>query len=236
MGYGYGYYYDWTYILVIIAAALSLIASQRVKSTFKKYSAIRSTAGMTGAEVAAKALHDNGVYDVRVMHVNGELTDHYDPRSKTVNLSDPVYNSSSVAAIGVAVHECGHAMQHNESYAPLAIRSAIVPVANFGSKAAIPIVIAGLILSFRPLLFAGILLFTACVAFQVVTLPVEFNASARALEYLKKSNILDSQELSGSEKVLKAAAMTYVAAAAGAVLNLLRLIILSRSRNGRRGD
>ncbi|MCR5109157.1 MAG: zinc metallopeptidase [Lachnospiraceae bacterium] len=232
-----GYYYmDWTYILVIIAALISMYASFRVKSTFKKYSKMQSSAGVTGAEAASRALRDNGLYDVRIQHVSGSLTDHYDPGSKTVNLSDTVYDSTSVAAIGVAVHECGHAIQHNEEYAPLAIRSAILPAANIGSKASMPIIIFGLFFSLKPLLFAGIILFAATVAFQVVTLPVEFNASKRALGYLEESRILDENELPYSRKVLRAAAMTYVAATAAAVLQLLRLIILSRSRSGRRSD
>ena len=182
---------------------------------------------MTGAEAASQILRGAGIYDVMVQHVSGELTDHFDPRSKVLRLSDSVYGSSSVAAIGVAAHECGHAMQHNEEYFPLKLRSAIVPVANFGSKAGIPIIIAGVIFSyFQPLITIGILLFSLSVAFQLVTLPVEFDASRRALATLKTSGMLGEQELEGSRKVLSAAALTYVAAAASSILQLLRLILL----------
>ena len=228
------FYYDSTYILVIIGAVIVLIAQGMVKSAFGKYSNIRSSAGITGAEAAKKALHDNGVYDVTVMRVPGELTDHFNPASKTVNLSDPVYGVDSIAAIAVACHECGHAMQHNEDYLPLKIRSAIVPAASFGSKLGFPIVIAGLFFSLGPLMFAGVILFTLGVAFQIVTLPVEFDASRRALEYIEGSGLITGNELEGAKKVLRAAALTYVASAAAAVLSLLRLILLSR--NSRRND
>ena len=228
------FYYDSTYILVIIGAVIVLIAQGMVKSAFAKYSNIRSSAGITGAEAAKKALHDNGVYDVTVMRVPGELTDHFNPASKTVNLSDPVYATDSIAAIAVACHECGHAMQHNEDYLPLKIRSAIVPAASFGSKLGFPIVIAGLFFSLGPLMFAGVILFTLGVAFQIVTLPVEFDASRRALEYIEGSGLITGNELEGAKKVLRAAALTYVASAAAAVLSLLRLILLSR--NSRRND
>ncbi|MCR4658640.1 MAG: zinc metallopeptidase [Lachnospiraceae bacterium] len=227
-------YYDATYILVIIGAVIVLAAQAKVKSAFKKFSKVQSSAGITGAEAAQRALHDNGIYDVTVMHVPGELTDHFNPASKTVNLSDSVFSSTSVAAIAVATHECGHAMQHNEDYFPLRIRSAIVPAANFGSKLGMPILIAGLIFSFHPLTFIGVVLFTLGVAFQIVTLPVEFDASKRALEYLQGSGIVDESELGGSKKVLTAAALTYVASAAAAILTLIRLILLSRG--SRRND
>ena len=228
------YYYDATYILVIIGTVIVLAAQGLVRSAFSKYSGIRCSAGLTGAEAARKALHDNGVYDVTVQHVPGELTDHFNPASKTVNLSDPVYGSDSIAAVAVAVHECGHAMQNNEDYLPLRIRSAIVPAANFGSKLGLPIVIVGLFLSFGPLMFAGVILFTLGVAFQIVTLPVEFDASRRALEYIEGRGLVNAGELAGSKKVLRAAAFTYVASAAAALLSLLRLILLSR--NSRRND
>ena len=227
-------FYDSTYVLVLIGAVIVLIAQARVKSAFQKYSKVQSSAGITGAEAARKALHDNGIYDVSVQHIAGELTDHFNPANKTVNLSDAVYGSTSVAAIAVATHECGHAMQHNEDYFPLKLRSAIVPAASFGSKAGIPILFAGLLLSFQPVIFVGIVLFTLGVAFQIVTLPVEFDASNRALEYIERSGLVNESELSGSKKVLKAAALTYVAAAASAVLSLLRLILLSRGN--RRND
>ncbi len=227
-------FYDATYILVIIGAVIVLAAQAKVKSAFKKYSAVRSVSGITGAEAARNALSDNGIYDVSVMPVSGSLTDHYDPAAKTVYLSEPVYGSDSVAAIAVATHECGHAMQHNEDYLPLRIRSFLVPAANFGSKLGIPILIAGLMFSFEPLMSVGIILFTLGVAFQIVTLPVEFDASNRALKYLVAGGIVDESELKGSKKVLTAAALTYVASAAAAVLSLLRLILLSKG--GRRRD
>ena len=223
----YGFYYDWTYILVLIGVVLSLLASSQVKGTFAKYSKIRSYSGMTGREAAEQILRRNGIYDVQVTHIAGNLTDHYDPRNKTLALSDPVYNSTSVAAIGVAAHECGHAVQHARNYVPLSVRSAIVPVANFGSQLSWPLFLAGLIFSFRPLLMIGILLFCAALLFQIVTLPVEFNASARALRMLDETGIMGRQEIRGTKKVLRAAAMTYVAAVIGSLLQLLRLLILS---------
>ena len=181
MGY---YYWDPTYILVVIGAVICMIASARVKGTFNKYSQLRSMSGMNGAQVAQRVLQAAGIYDVQVRHVSGSLTDHYDPRTKTVNLSDPVYNATSVAALGVAAHECGHAIQHAKSYAPLSIRSALVPIANFGSMLAWPVILIGLLFNTRSsglIIDIGILLFSAAVLFQLVTLPVEFNASARAL-------------------------------------------------------
>jgi len=229
-GYGYGYGFDWTYILVIIAALLSIVASLNVKSTFNRYSRIRSMRGMTGAEVAQRILQENGIYDVRVQHVSGSLTDHYDPRTQTVNLSDSVYSSSSVAALGVAAHECGHVVQHETGYTPLKIRTALVPAANIGSKIGIWVVILGLIMAFDPLTTIGIWLFSLAVLFQLVTLPVEFDASRRALVMLGNYGIMGDDEVSSARKVLFAAALTYVAAAAGSVLQLLRLVILRNNR------
>ncbi len=234
------YGFDWTYILVLIGALISLIASSSVKTTFKAYSMLASSRGLTGAQVAAMILKSSGVYDVSVSHVGGSLTDHFDPRIKVVNLSDSVYGSTSVAAISVAAHECGHAMQHNEGYAPLKFRSAFVPVANFGSKLGMPVIIAGLLLSsmvnlgFYVLVRIGIILFSFGMIFQIVTLPVEFDASRRALATLKSMNLLEDTELYGSRKVLKAAAMTYVAAAAASILSLLRIIILFGNGGKRR--
>ena len=230
--YGYGLY-DPTMILVLIGAVLSLWASAKVKNTFNRYSSVRSMTGMTGAEAAQRLLNSQGIYDVTVRPVSGRLTDHYDPRTKTVNLSDGVYSSTSVAAIGVAAHECGHAIQHNVNYAPLNIRSAIVPVANIGSSLSWPIFLLGLILSIPALTTAGIVLFSLAVLFQLVTLPVEFNASSRALKMLESTGILSHEENAGAKKVLTAAALTYVAALASSILQLLRLIILS---GGRRRD
>ena len=223
----YGFYYDWTYILVLIGVVLSLFASSQVKGTFAKYSKIRSYSGMTGREAAEQILRRNGIYDVQVTHIAGNLTDHYDPRNKTLALSDPVYNSTSVAAIGVAAHECGHAIQHQKGYGPLVLRSTLVPAANIGSSLSWPIFVAGLIFSMRPLLMLGILLFGLAVIFQLVTLPVEFNASSRAIRILEGNGMLGESEITGAKKVLRAAAMTYVASLASSILQLLRLVILA---------
>ena len=233
MGY---YYWDPTYILVVIGAVICMIASARVKGTFNKYSQLRSMSGMNGAQVAQRVLQAAGIYDVQVRHVSGSLTDHYDPRTKTVNLSDPVYNATSVAALGVAAHECGHAIQHAKSYAPLSIRSALVPIANFGSMLAWPVILIGLFFNTRSsglIIDIGILLFSAAVLFQLVTLPVEFDASRRALVMLRTQGILADDELKYTRRVLKAAALTYVASAAAAILQLLRIILIT---NGRRRD
>ena len=233
MGY---YYWDPTYILVVIRAVICMIASARVKGTFNKYSQLRSMSGMNGAQVAQRVLQAAGIYDVQVRHVSGSLTDHYDPRTKTVNLSDPVYNATSVAALGVAAHECGHAIQHAKSYAPLSIRSALVPIANFGSMLAWPVILIGLFFNTRSsglIIDIGILLFSAAVLFQLVTLPVEFDASRRALVMLRTQGILADDELRYTRRVLKSAALTYVASAAAAILQLLRIILIT---NGRRRD
>lgn len=238
MGYGYGYgyypYFDPTYILVIIGIVITLLASARVKSAFAKYSRVRSRSGLTGAQAAQRILQNSGIYDVSIERVSGGLTDHYDPRSKVLRLSDSVYGQDSLAAIGVAAHECGHAIQHQESYAPLALRSTLVPVANIGSMAAWPVIILGVILSYNTFLIdLGIILFSAAVIFQLITLPVEFNASKRAIARLSETGILYGDELGQSKKVLDAAALTYVAAAASTILALLRLILLF---GGRRRD
>ena len=233
MPYRYGYYFDPTYILVLIGVVISMIASVRVKSTFQKYSRVRSRTNMTGAQAAQRVLNSAGIHDVTIRHVSGDLTDHYDPRNKTLNLSDPVYGSTSVAAIGVAAHECGHAIQHQQGYSPLSLRSALVPVANFGSAVSWPLIIAGVIFggAGSTLCKIGILLFSAAVLFQLVTLPVEFNASFRAVRILGDTGILGDQELPYTKKVLKAAALTYVAGAAAAILQLLRLLILFGGRD-----
>lgn len=232
----YYYYWDPTYILVVIGAIICMIASAKVKTTFNKYSQYRSYSGMNGAQVAQRVLEAAGIYDVTVRHVSGNLTDHYDPSTKTVNLSDPVYNSYSVAALGVAAHECGHAIQHAKNYAPLSLRSALVPVANFGSMLAWPLILIGLFINGRSstlMIDLGIVLFSAAVLFQLVTLPVEFDASRRALVMLRTQNILSDDELKNTRKVLKSAAFTYVASAAAAILQLLRIILLV---GGRRDD
>ncbi len=233
MGYYYGYGMDWTYLLVIIGAVISMIASSRVNSEFRKYSRVASRSGLTGAQAAMELLHSQGIYDVSVQHIAGNLTDHFDPRNKTVSLSDPVYNSTSLAAIGVAAHECGHAMQHDKGYAPLAIRSALVPVANIGSTLSWPLIIIGLLIGGSASTFLinlGIIFFMGALLFQIVTLPVEFDASARALRLLQSTGMMAQDEVSGSRKVLKAAALTYVAAVAASILQLLRLIAIANRR------
>lgn len=234
MGYGYYGWFDPTYFLVIIGAVICMIASARVKTTFNKYSRYRSRTNMTGKEAARRVLHSAGITDVTIRHVPGSLTDHYDPRNKTLNLSDSVYDSTSVAAIGVAAHECGHAIQHQKDYAPLSIRSAIVPVANIGSTLAWPLIIIGLLFSSATgsfLIKLGIICFSLAVLFQLVTLPVEFDASRRAVNILGNTGILSQEELPMTKKVLGAAALTYVAGAAAAILQLLRLILLFGGRN-----
>ena len=227
---GYYYYFDWTYILVIAGALLSLLASWNVKSSYNRYARIANMRGLTGAEAARRILEANNVMNVQVQHVRGELTDHYDPRTQTVNLSDSVYNSTSVAALGVAAHECGHVMQHETGYVLLQIRTALVPAANIGSRFGIYIVILGLILAFEPLTTIGIWVFSLAVLFQIVTLPVEFDASRRALSMLEGYGMMGQEEVGGARKVLTAAALTYVAAAAASVMSLVRLLILRDNR------
>lgn len=233
-GYGYGFYgFDRTYILLIIGMLLSLAASAKLKSTFAKYRRIRSASGLTGAEAAARILRAAGITDVQIRAIPGSLTDHYDPRTKTVSLSQNIYGQTSLAAVGVAAHECGHAIQHAVHYTPLEMRSAIVPVANLGSSLSWPLFLIGLLAGIRPLTTAGIVLFSLAVLFQLVTLPVELNASSRALRMLEGTGILGVSEVKGARKVLTAAALTYVAALAASILQLLRLLILA---GGRRND
>lgn len=239
----FGFYYDPTYILVIIGAVLCMLASAGVNSTYRKYARVRCRSGMTGAEAAARILQMSGIYDVQVQHVSGELTDHYDPRAKVLRLSDSVYGSRSVAAIGVAAHECGHAVQHQKGYLPLKLRSALVPIANIGSRLGLPLVILGLVLGldfalpgggYFSLAEIGVWVFSLAVLFQIVTLPVEFNASGRALKMLGNYGIMNHDEVDDCKRVLGAAALTYVAAAASSILQLLRLILLAGNR--RRDD
>lgn len=233
----YPMYFDPTYFLVLIGVVLSLIASGRVKSTFSKYANVRNSRGITGAQAAEQVLHRAGIVDVRVERVGGNLTDHYDPRTKVLRLSDSVYGQTSVAAVGVAAHECGHAIQHAKGYAPLKLRSTLVPIANFGSKIAWPLIIFGLFLSGESstlLINIGIIAFLGAVVFQLITLPVEFNASNRAIRMLADSGIMYGEEIRGAKKVLSAAALTYVASAATAILQLLRILILTGGR--RRND
>lgn len=233
---GFGYFYnDASIILVAIGALLCLITSGIVKSTFAKYSKVMSSSGLTGAQVAEAILRKEGIYDAKVEAISGSLTDHFDPGSKIVSLSETVYGSTSIAAVSVAAHECGHAMQHNEDYFPLKIRSSILPAANFGSKYGLWIVILGLVISFfRPLVFVGVVLFAFGVLFQIVTLPVEFDASRRALETISEMGILNDSEMTGAGKVLKSAAMTYVASAAASILSLIRLILIAQGGRSRR--
>ena len=231
--YGGFYGFDPTYLLVVMGALLSMWASARVNGTFQKYSQVRSRTGMTGAEAARQLLHSQGIYDVTVQAVRGQLTDHYDPRTKTVNLSEPVYASSSVSAIGVAAHECGHAIQDHVGYAPLRLRAAFVPVANLGSTLSWPLILLGLVIGLTPFIQVGIWMFVLALLFQVITLPVEFNASGRAVQLLGQLGILQGQEVADTRRVLGAAALTYVAAVAASVLQLLRLLVLF---GGRRRD
>ena len=235
MRYGYyGYYMDPTYILVIVGLVLCLVTSFMVQNTYKKYAKVRAASGLTGAQAAERILHACGIYDVTIEQVGGSLTDHYDPRKKVLRLSDSVYGSNSVAAIGVAAHECGHAVQHQSGYLPLHLRSIMVPLTNIGSKLAFPCILLGIIVSsFRILVPVGIVLFALTVLFALITLPVEFNASKRAIRILDEQHILYDDEVKGARKVLSAAAMTYVASAIAAILQLLRLWLLY---GGRRRD
>lgn len=230
----YGFYFDNTYWMILVGVVICLVASARVKTTFSKYSKIRSASGMTGRQVAESILENEGIYDVSVEHVSGNLTDHYDPRSKILNLSDATYNSSSVAAIGVAAHECGHAIQHARAYAPLVFRNAIIPFANFGSGISWVLILLGFFIgsnSGQLLIQIGIICFSFAVVFQLAVLPVEFNASRRAVRILSDRNILQGEEIEHTKKVLSAAAMTYVASAAASILQLLRLVFLFGGRD-----
>ena len=229
----YPMYFDPTYMLVILGVIICMMASAKMNSTFNKYSRVRNHSGMTGREAAEEILRRAGIYDVRVEHISGNLTDHYDPRSKVLRLSDATYNSTSVAAMGVAAHECGHAVQHETGYVPLKIRGALVPIANFGSTIAWPLIIIGLFFNSRSsalFLNLGILAFSLAVLFQIVTLPVEFNASNRAIRVLGSSGMLYEDEVKATRKVLTAAALTYVSGAASAILQLLRIILLTGNR------
>lgn len=237
----YYYGFDWTYVyLVLPCLLLSLWASAHVNSTFKKYSAQYSRRGITGADAAARVLSANGVRGVRIEHISGDLTDHYDPRTNVIRLSDNVYGSTSTAAIGVACHEAGHAVQYAQGYAPIKLRSAVIPLTNFGSRLAMPLILIGLLFSSMGRLsnffiYLGIACFGLSLVFQLVTLPVEFNASRRALDAISQTGILTEEEQVGARKTLTAAALTYVAATAAALTQLLRLLVLFGNRN-RRND
>lgn len=230
-----GFFYMDQYYLILVVPTLiiSLIAQIRVKGTFNKYSNIGNSKNMTGAEVAKYLLQSNGIYDVQVMQINGKLTDHYDPRKKLLRLSDSTYASTSVAAIGVAAHETGHAIQHNEKYGPLVLRNTLVPVANIGSTAGPYIAILGLFLGWTVIINIGLLFFATAILFYLITLPVEFNASKRALANLNSAGIFMKDELQSAKKVLNAAAMTYVASALVAVASFLRLLLLAGQRRNR---
>lgn len=230
---GFYYYYDPTYILIIIGMVITLAASGYVNSTYKKYERIRSNSGLTGAEVAERILRSQGLYDVRIQHISGNLTDNYNPTNKVLSLSDTTYNSTSVAAIGVAAHECGHAVQHQKEYLPIKVRGAILPFANWGAKLSWLLIVVGLFIggnSSQTLLNAGIFAFSLAVLFQLITLPVEFDASGRAIKILETNGILRNDEINVAKKVLGAAALTYVASAASSLLQLLRLVLLFGNR------
>jgi Zn-dependent membrane protease YugP len=243
MPYYYPYYYGNSsgLLLVLVCAVFALWASANVNSTFKKYAAQRSVRGITGAQAAQRVLSANGVTDVRIERVGGNLTDHFDPKTNVIRLSDSVYSSTSTAAIGVACHEAGHAVQYAQSYAPIKIRAAIIPITNFGSKLAMPLILLGTVLPIigefsYVLVYIGIACFGLSVLFQLITLPVEFNASRRAMEAIQSAGLLTDEEQKGAKKTLKAAAMTYVAATATALAQMLRLIIIFGGRGRRRRD
>lgn len=228
------YYFDSTYILILIGAVISMIASAKVKSTYAKYGKVMSRSGLTGTDAARTILDNAGLRHIRIERISGDLTDHYSPKEQVLRLSDTTYNSKSIAAIGVAAHECGHAIQHADHYSPLTIRNSIVPVVNIGSKLSWPMIFLGLLFGFTGFLKLGIIFFSFSLIFQIITLPVEFNASSRALRILDDSGMLYGEEITGAKKVLSAAAMTYVAAVIASLLSLLRLIILFGGR--RRND
>ena len=239
------YYFDWSYLVLVVPALLfSLWASARVNSTFKKYSAMRNARGMTGAEAARVVLNANGVTDVRIEYVSGNLTDHYDPKEKVIRLSQDVYDAATPAAVGVAAHEAGHAAQYAANYLPIRIRAAIIPATNLGSKLSVPLIILGLLLPglrifapytefFNLIAWIGVACYSLCVLFQLVTLPTEFNASRRAVTAIERCGLLLPEEQQGAKKVLKAAALTYVAALSASLAQLLRLIIIVGGRQRR---
>ena len=227
-----GFYFDSTYILIIIGVIITMIASSKMNSTFRRYQRVRCHCGLTGSQAAERILRQAGIFDVTVERVGGDLTDHYEPKNKVLRLSDSTYGSDSIAAIGVAAHECGHAIQHQQSYVPLTIRGALVPVVNLGSGLSWVFIIGGIFLGMnQTLINVGIILFSLAVVFQLVTLPVEFNASSRALKILGNTGIMYGEEVDQTRKVLSAAALTYVASAAAAILSLLRLILLFGGRD-----
>ena len=235
-GYGYGFLFDPTYILVIFGLIITMIASANVKSTFARYNKILSRRGLTGAETVRRILDANGLNHIRIEHVNGSLSDHYDPKNGVIRLSDSTYNSTSVAAIGVAAHECGHAIQHKVGYIPIKVRNGIVPFVNICNYASLPLIMIGLFMGSRGynLAMLGVILFSAVLVFQIVTLPTETNASKRALATMEGMFLLDEEELKGAKKVLVAAAMTYFAGVASTALQVLRLFLIVQNSNRRR--
>ena len=235
-GMGYGWF-DPTYMLVIIGLVITLIASANIKSTFAKYDKVPSRRGITGAECARRILDANGLQSIRIEHVSGSLSDHFSPKEGVIRLSDSTYNSTSIAALGVAAHECGHAVQHQVGYVPIKIRNGIVPFVNICSHAAIPIIFIGILLSMTGLSMLGVVLYCGVFAFQLITIPTETNASARAMQTLESMALLDEDELRGTRKVLTAAALTYFASAAATALQILRLFLIvagNGNRNSRR--
>lgn len=231
-GYGtpFGYYFDPTYVLVVIAFILTLFASFGVKATFSKYDKVKNARGITGAEAARRILDANGLQNIRIEHISGDLTDHYSPNENVIRLSDATYNSDSVAAIGVAAHECGHAVQHKVGYFPIRLRNSIVPVVNIGNSLSMPLFLIGLLLNMTGLAMFGAILFGLVLVFQVVTFPVEINASRRAMKTIEGMSMLEDDELKGARKTLTAAAMTYVAAVAATALQFLRLLLILNNR------
>lgn len=228
------FYIDYYYIILIVPALLfGLWAQSRVNSAYSKYSRVGNMRGYTGADAARMVLEQNGIYNVTIRRTSGKLTDHYDPRNKTINLSDGVYDVASVAAVGIAAHEAGHAVQHAVGYFPIKVREAVIPITQIGSYLYFPIIILGIIFSYQPLVNAGIILFSFLAIFQLVTLPVEFNASNRAIATIERNDILYGEELRGAKSVLKAAALTYVAALVSSLAQLLRLVLIFGGRNRR---
>ena len=236
----YYYGFDMTYLLLVLPCIiLSLWASSNVKNTFNKYASKRSIRGLTGAQAALNILQSNGITNIRIERVSGTLSDHFDPKTNTIRLSDDVYDSASIASIGVACHEAGHAVQHATHYLPIKLRAAVIPITNFGSKLAMPLIVIGLLLSFLgnysyTLVYIGIGCFALTLLFELITLPVEFNASYRAIQGIQQSNLLTTDEIKGAKKTLQAAALTYIAATATTLAQLLRLILLFGNRSRRR--
>ena len=236
------YYFDWSYMVLVLPCMIfAMWASANVNSTYKKYAKVISKSGYTANDVVRRILDENGLYNVRIEHIGGNLTDHYDPKTNVIRLSDSVYDASSVAAIGVAAHEAGHAVQYAQSYGPIKLRAAIIPVTNIGSKLAMPLILLGVLFGVAgeynyTLVYIGIACFALSLVFQLVTLPVEFNASRRAMQAIEQADILTQEERRGARKTLTAAAMTYVAATAVALAQILRLLILFGGGNRRRND